>query len=125
MKKSLLGDASTEKGAFLWPEPLNHISPVFDETASRAELITGLADYKHLIDMVDWDSLLTIPQQAHIMNYICSIENHPQINNFQNSIEFISKLDMPLKYITPCSHWTPAGALEVAKLLHRLIKEKL
>lgn len=99
-------------------------SSVFDVAVSREELLTGLEDYKHLIDIVDWSSLLKVPQHTHIMNYVCALENHPKIGNFQDSNQFISTLDMPLKYITPCAHWTPSGAFEVAKLLNTLILEK-
>jgi hypothetical protein len=99
-------------------------SSVFDKSVLKDELIKGLEHYSNLINIIDWENQLIAEGHNHIMNYICSLENHPKINDFQDSNAFISSLDMPLKYITPCSHWTPAGALEVAKLLHKLLVEK-
>ena len=99
-------------------------SSVFDNSANRNQLLSGLENYAYLIDTVDWAAQLRIADCRHIMDYICKLENHPSLTDFHNSHEFIQSLSMPLKYITPCSHWTPAGALEVAKLVHSLLVDK-
>jgi hypothetical protein len=99
-------------------------STVFDKCARRDELLLSLEEYKNLIDIVDWSDCLTVPGNDHIMDYVCKLENHPKITNFQNSGDFIRSLDMPLTYITPCCHWTPKGNFEVAKLLHQLLVSK-
>lgn len=97
---------------------------VFDSCALREELLLGLEEYTNFVDIVDWNDFLDIPENDHIMSYMCKLENHPKITELQDSGDFIRKLDMPLKYITPCSHWTPEGNFEVAKLMHQLLTSK-
>jgi hypothetical protein len=58
------------------------------------------------------------------MHYVRKLENHPDITDFYGGQLVMSKMSTPLKYLTPCYHWTIDGAYEVAKEIYNILKIK-
>lgn len=97
----------------------------FDPLINRLFLERELRDYSNLIDIVNWNNFLCPQGFDHFMDYICSMENNPKFSKFIDGNSYFGSLEMPLKYITPCSHWTIEGNHEVAKKIYELIKNKI
>jgi len=97
----------------------------FDNRISKQFIEKKLAEDKHQwINLINWDEFIFPPTGKDFMEYIIKLENHPKISNFYSGREYCNQLSMPVKYITPCYHWTIEGNYEIAKLLHGILKDK-
>lgn len=98
----------------------------FDQNISKDILKNLLDYYNNYIDIVNWDNFIKPPDHISFMEYICSIEDNSKVksNDLYSAVNYVNTLDSPLKYITPCFHWTQEGAYEVSKLVNTLINQK-
>jgi hypothetical protein len=76
------------------------------------------------INLVDWNNFISPTDCSDFMHYIRKMENHPKILKFYEGREYCSQLNIPLRYLTPCYHWTIEGNYEVAKIMHNILKDK-
>jgi hypothetical protein len=85
------------------------------------ELKEDASDWMHL---VDWKNFISPAGCSDFLEYARKLENHPTVLDFYNGRQYCSQLDMPLKYITPCYHWTIEGNYEIAKCIFNILKDK-
>lgn len=76
------------------------------------------------IDLIDWGNNIRPEKHIDFMSYIIKMQSHPKVPDFYTGQQFVSSLPMPLKYITPCNHWTIEGSFEVAKKIHQILKDR-
>jgi hypothetical protein len=76
------------------------------------------------LSLVDWSNFIAPSNCSDFMDYIRKLENHPSVNGFWEGSSYCNKLEMPLKYITPCYHWTIEGNYEIAKALHNILRNR-
>jgi len=94
----------------------------FDTHINRNMIIHDLGDKAEFIDIADWNDLISIPNKTSFMDMINQLENpHRSMHQIH---QHHSKLKMPTKYITPCSHWTIEGQAVVAEYLFNEFKNR-
>ena len=98
-------------------------SGAFDEHVNRNFLLKDLGDKKEHIDIVDWNDFIAIPNRKTFMDMINQLEGNKQESMYEIHIRQ-SKLTMPSKYITPCSHWSVEGNRVVADYLFEEFKKR-
>lgn len=98
----------------------------FDVIINKSSLITWLDDDAEYINIVNWNDYVKPKEEQSCMDMICRLENDIRFNNFfefQNK-KILETMMMPLKYITPCMHWTIEGQSLVADLFAEEIKTR-
>jgi hypothetical protein len=97
----------------------------FDSRINKEWLQSKLDDdAEQWINMIDWNNYICPENCEDFMHYVRKLENHPDITDFYGGQLVMSKMSTPLKYLTPCYHWTIDGAYEVAKEIHNILKIK-
>jgi hypothetical protein len=81
-------------------------------------------DVAHWMHLVDWKNFISPAGCSDFLEYTRKLENHPQVVDFYDGRQYCSQLDMPLRYITPCYHWTIEGNYEIAKCIFNILKDK-
>jgi hypothetical protein len=101
-------------------------APVFDKHSCRDAIVKDLTNESHYANMVDWDDFMEPPEDKTFTDMICRLEKHPDIKQYIDLHRVGSKLPGPLKYITPCMHWTIEGQRVVSDCIaDELIKRNL
>lgn len=98
----------------------------FDAAINRTTLINWLDDDAEYIDIVNWKDFIKPKNDQSFMSMMCRLEDDARFNNFfefQN-MKILETMSMPLKYITPCMHWTIEGQSLVAGILADEIKAR-
>lgn len=97
----------------------------FDDRINKEYIENVLEEDAHdWIDIVDWNNYICPKLCTDFMHYIRNLENHPKVTGFIETYNYVSKLQSPLKYITPCHHWTIDGAYEVSKVIYEILKDR-
>lgn len=101
-------------------------SSAFDTAVNKKTLFRWLDDDAKFIDIVDWKDFVKLKNDKSFMDMMCRLEDDARFNNF---FEFQNKkipetMTMPLKYITPCMHWTIEGQSLVAGILSDEIRTR-
>ena len=94
----------------------------FDTHINKQTLSMDLKSKKEYIDIIDWDNYISIPNRESFMDMVNQLEN--EYRNIHDIHKHQSKLKMPSKYITPCSHWTIEGNRVVAEYLFEEFKKR-
>jgi len=98
----------------------------FDDRVNK-EILTRLLDDDHAyIDIVNWNDFVKPEDDPAFMEMLIRLEGDPRFNDFfefQNK-KIIDTMKMPLRYITPCMHWTIEGQSVVADVLYKEIKKR-
>jgi len=94
----------------------------FHTHINREMIKKDLNDKSEHIDIINWDDLISIPNKLSFMDMVNQLEN-PERTMHQIH-QHHSKLKMPTKYITPCSHWTIEGQAVVAEYLFNEFKKR-
>lgn len=99
--------------------------PAFDDRINKEYIEHALEEDVHdWINVVNWNSYICPESCTDFMQYIRNLENHPAVTGFWQTQQYVSKLQSPLKYITPCHHWTKEGAYEVSKVIYEILKSR-
>lgn len=95
----------------------------FDDRINKQKLDKCLpADSKSWLNLVDWNNYICPAKCDDFMHYIRKLENHPEITDCYNGNKYALTMTQPLKYITPCYHWTSNGSFAVAKEIFKILK---
>lgn len=90
----------------------------FDNHGSKEHLMEALGDERELINIVDWNNLINLPDDDTFMELVCKLEGFEvRKNHWYN---FCNELKVPSKYLTPCSHWSIEGQRVVAETIYEL-----
>ena len=101
-------------------------APAFDVIINRETLVNWLDDDAEYIDIVDWKDFVKPKGHQSFMDLMCRLENDVRFNNFfefQNK-KILETMKMPLRFLTPCMHWTIEGQSIVADVLSDEIKTR-
>jgi len=82
-------------------------------------------DYISFSHLIDWKQFLKPDRCTSYMEYIRKLENNANLQDFHTSSEYMQKRKAPLKYITPCNHWTVKGSYNVAKQVKLNLDNKI
>jgi len=104
----------------------------FDSTIYKRSLIDDLDDDPDYINIIDWDNLITpcvtktYKSFKTYMDLLCFHENDTRFRTFRElkNNNIVENMQLPLKYITPCGHWTIEGQAFVASNLADEIKTR-
>lgn len=97
----------------------------FSDRINKTIIESLLEDDVHdWINIVDWNDYICPHDCTDFMHYIRKLENNDNLTSFWKSQQYVSKLQKPLTYITPCHHWTPHGAKEVARVILEILKSR-
>ena len=98
----------------------------FDSQIYKRGLIKDLDDDPAYINIINWDNLITPGGKRTYMDLLCLHENDTRFRTFQELVctDIVENLQSPLKYITPCGHWTIEGQALVASNLADEIKTR-
>lgn len=95
----------------------------FDDRVNKKKLDECLsADSKSWLSLVDWNNYMCPANCNDFMDYIRKLENHPKITDCYNGHKFALTMSQPLRYITPCYHWTSDGSFAVAREIFKILK---
>ncbi len=97
-------------------------SSAFDTSINKEDIEKALGDKKQHINIIDWEDYITIPNRKSFMDMVNQLENPYKSIHEIHAVH--SKLKMPTKYITPCSHWTIEGNKVVADYIFEEIKKR-
>lgn len=86
----------------------------FDELFDITKMQHVLGDDQHLLNIIDWKRFIST-------NF--TLEFLKKESKDLNLWKFTSNLQVPSKYITPCSHWTIEGQRVVAEHIYKFLKE--
>ena len=98
----------------------------FDSRIYKRGLLNDLDDDPDYINIINWDNLITPGRKRTYMDLLCLHENDTRFRTFQELVctDIVENLQSPLKYITPCGHWTIEGQALVASNLADEIKTR-
>lgn len=94
----------------------------FDSHINKQNLIKDLGDKSMHIDIANWDDFISINSRFSFMDMVHQLENPPK--SIHDIHHHYSKLSMPTKYVTPCSHWTIEGQAIVADYLFKELTKR-
>lgn len=94
----------------------------FDTSINQSVLIKLLDNKKEYINMIEWNNFISIPGHTSVMDLVNRLEN--PYRDIYDIHKHQSKLKMPSKYITPCTHWTIEGNRFVAEFMYKELKER-
>jgi hypothetical protein len=96
----------------------------FDGHIVKEKIVKALTDEPELADIVDWNDFVKPEHDESYMEMLCRMENNPKYKKFSDIQDYLHKIAMPLKYLTPCRHWTIEGQAIVADHLAENIKDR-
>ncbi len=96
----------------------------FDSLVDRKKIINELDDRPNYIDIVDWNSVYHPDNCTTFTELLVKMEGHAYTNMYELQ-KRLSKMKIPSKYMTPCSHWSIEGHSIVAERLYLEMEQRL